>query len=109
MNLDRNQPDPPPKGDEEAIRKLIWLAAAFIPSIIGIACLHIKSPGPGLFPILGNINVFVSLSASIELLRGIKSKTTLAFAVLFPTPFFFILNALIVVFVGCSGMGRISS
>jgi hypothetical protein len=108
MNEANNPPPPPPNGNDEVSLKIIWLLVAFIPSLIGIACLQIKNSDQWLVLILVVINVLFSMVAGAQLVRGIRNGLTQSIAGLFLVLFFFILNALIVVFVGCSGMGRIS-
>jgi hypothetical protein len=78
MNETDPQSDPPPNYDGSDSAKVMWLFAAFLPSVIGIACFHLKHPGQWMLPIL----VLVI--------------------------FFFVLNAFIVIFVGCTSMGRIA-
>jgi hypothetical protein len=106
MNSDNNQPDPPPK--DQANRALIWLLTAFAPSLLGIACLHINNPGRWLALVLVFINFLCTLAAGAALVRGMRAGLTRWIAGLFIVPFLFVLNACIVLFVGCSGMGRIS-
>ena len=108
MNEEDNPPNPPPGTDAQIIRKILWLLAAFLPSIIAITCLPMKNLGPGMFWFLAITNLVCSTAASAGLMAGIKGDGARFFWVLLLIPFFFILNIVIVVFVGCSGMGRIS-
>jgi hypothetical protein len=108
MSEEQNLPPPPPNDGDKSFLKIIWLFAAFVPSVIGIACLHIRQPAGWLYPVLTLLNLFLSVAAAGGLVRGMKQggmKTVVAF---FLFVFFFVLNALIVVFVGCSGTGRIA-
>jgi hypothetical protein len=108
MQEETNRPNPPPNGDDAAVRTVIWLLAAFAPSLIGIACLSIINSGQWLIWLLGTTNLIFSVAASIGLVRGIRYRDTRFLVCLVLVPFFFFLNVLIVIFVGCSGMGRIS-
>ncbi len=107
MNEDGKLPQPPPNESEEALRRLMWLLAAFLPSVIGIACFHLKKPRQGLLPLLVGVNLALSVAASVGLVRGMKNVGAQFILGLFLIPCFFVLNTLIVLFVGCSGMSRI--
>jgi len=109
MNEESNLPKPPPNEGDESVLKAIWLLAAFVPSVIGIACFQVKNPGRGLLPLLIALNLILSVAATVGLVRGMKSGGAQFIIGLFLIPFFFVLNVLIVLFVGCSGMGRIGS
>ena len=108
MNEESNLPKPPPNEGDESVLKVIWLLAAFVPSLIGIACLHIKNQGQVLLPLLVVLNLVLSVAASVGLVRGMKNGGAQFIIGFFLIPFFFVLNVLIVLFVGCSGMGRIA-
>jgi len=108
MNQESNQTNPQPDQNYDSIHKVVWMIAAFVPSVIGIACLQIKNPGNGLFPILVMLNLALSVAASIGLVRGMKNTGSKILLGLFLSAFFFVLNVVIVVFVGCSGAGRIA-
>jgi hypothetical protein len=108
MNEEEQSPQPPPNDEEETSRKIIWLFAAFLPSVIGFACLHIKKPIPSLFGLLVAIDVVCSVAAGKALVRGMKDEASRIFLGVFLSLFFIVLNALIVLFIGCSGMGRIA-
>ena len=108
MNEENNQLKPPPDEDTESVRKAIWLLAAFVPSVVGIACLQIKNPGQGMLPLMLVADLICSVAASVGLVRGMKNGGAQFIIGFFLIPFFFVLNGLIVLFVGCSGMGRIA-
>jgi hypothetical protein len=108
MNEEEKMPRPPPNKGDESVRKVIWLFAAFFPSAIGIASLHLKNPGQLLFPVLVTLNLIFSVAASVGLVRGMKNGGFQFIIGFFLIPFFFVINALIVLFIGCSGMGRIA-
>jgi len=108
MNEEKNLSKSPTHDGDESVLKMIWLFAAFIPGAIGIACLHLKNPGRWLFPLLIALNLMFSVAASVGLVHGMKDGGVQFIIGLFLAPFFFVLNTLIVLFVGCSGMGRIA-
>lgn len=106
---DQKEPtQPPPKDGDAYVVKMVWLCAAFFPSAIGIACLHFKNPFRWLFPLILTLNLIFSVAASIGLVRGMRSAASKFILGFFLILFFFVLNALIVLFIGCSGMGRIA-
>jgi hypothetical protein len=107
MNEEGNLPQPPPNESEQSFRKVIWLLAAFAPSVLGVACFRLTKPGPVLFPILMGFNLVLSLVASVEHVRGMKNVGAQFILGLFLVPFFFAFNVFIGLFVGCSGMGGI--
>jgi hypothetical protein len=92
--------NPPPKS--ELRRELMWLLTAFAPSLLGIPCLYIINPGRWLFQVLAFINFLCSVTASAALVRGMRAGLTQCIAGLFIATFLFVLNACIVLFVGCS-------
>jgi len=95
----------PPTEDEIAFRKMFSLFAGFAPSMVAIACFHLKNPGQSLLPLLIILNLICSIVASIGLLRGMKNEGLQILFSFLLIPFFFVLNVLIAIFVGCSGMG----
>jgi uncharacterized membrane protein YphA (DoxX/SURF4 family) len=107
MNEEEQFPQPPPSGGDATFRKIMWLCAALCPSAIGFACVHIKNPGQLLFPCLVVVDVICSVAGSLGLVRGMKTAASRAFLGLFLSVFFFVLNAVIVLFMGCSGIGGI--
>jgi len=80
--------------------KFLWLFCAFAPSLIAIPMLN--AAVPALAPLLFGLNVLCSLSAGIGLVRGITSEIARFFLGLFLAGIFFVLNVMIVIFVGCS-------
>ena len=108
MDEKTNSTPPPPNDGDRFVAKLLWLCAAFIPSVIGVACLQLKNPGQGLLPALLILNLVFCVTASIGLLQGMKSEASRFIFAVFLILCFFVLNTLIVLFIGCSGMGRIA-
>lgn len=88
--------------------KLIWLLCAFIPSLVAIPCLGIKNMPQWLGLSLLMVNAGCSLFAGIGLLSGIKDPAIRVILGVLLGGFFFVLNVIIVIFIGCSGMGRIA-
>ena len=100
-------PSPTPGEDKKILLKILFVFIAFLPSLAGVACLQLINQGHGLF--LFVLNLICSIVASLGLAQGIKSIGLQVFLNLFLIPAFFVMNVMIVVFVGCSGMGgRIS-
>jgi hypothetical protein len=97
--------NPPPNSN--APTGILWLFVAFIPSVVGIICFQTKS-GLGLLPILVIVNIGCSIFGAAGVVRGIKSEGTRIVLGVLLMPVFFVLNAFIVLAVGCSGMGRIA-
>ena len=111
MNKEEDTFQPPSRKDDEGIHKILWLCAAFIPSVIGVALSRnsrtMQWPfGTGFArgenELLLALGVICSVAASIGLARGRKtaeSRVRLGFVL---SLFFFGLNAVIVLFIGCT-------
>jgi hypothetical protein len=101
---------PPTPGEpNEGVPKLMWLGVALAPTVIGLICFQARTAALPLFPLLVILDVVCSIAGSVGLVRGTRDAAARVFLGLFLTAFFFILNALIVLFIGCSGshMGRL--
>ena len=85
-------------------RKILWLFAALSPS--GIAIGFFKPEGSEFF--LFGLCVVLCVAASVGLVRGMRNKVWQRLFCVLLAFFFFALNTLIVVFAGCSSMGRIA-
>jgi hypothetical protein len=96
--------NPNPKNDPGL--KFLWLFCAFIPSLAGIMLL--SHPFPWAMQFAFFLNVVCSLAAGIGLLSGMEEKVSQIMLGIFLGGGFFFLNVVIVIFVGCSGMGRIA-
>jgi hypothetical protein len=108
MSDEKSTPPPPPNDRDYTSFYVICLLVAFLPSLIGILCFNVKNPNEWSATVLVVLNLVCSVVAGVGLVRGIKDggvKFTVGF---FLIPFFFVLNAIIVIFVGCSGGGRIA-
>jgi len=108
MSEEQNLPQPLPNDGDGSTPKIVWLFAAFFPSVIGIASLYTKNPGQWLVAVLVVLNLVCSVAASAGLVRGMKKEGIQVIVGFFLFVFLFVLNALIVLFVGCSGKGRIA-
>ena len=108
MSEESNAPQPPPNEGHEPIPKIFWLFAAFVPSLIGVALLYLRSVGRGMLPLAVIADVILSVVAGVGLVRGMKNPGVAFILGCFLVAFFFVVNALIVLFVGCGGMGRIA-
>ena len=92
---------PPPPGQ---IPKMAWVFLALFPSVIGLACLRAKDPSIGV--LCAVVDLACAIWAARGLVRGMEGPPRILLA-LFLVCFFFVLNVIIVVLVGCSDMGRI--
>jgi membrane-associated HD superfamily phosphohydrolase len=108
MNELENPNPPPPDKEDQAFRKLVNVVVALLPSAIGILCFQFKFASPNVLPVMVIVNAVLSAVGSAGLVRGMKNATSAVITGILLTGFFFGLNAIIVVFVGCSGMGRIA-
>jgi protein-S-isoprenylcysteine O-methyltransferase Ste14 len=97
-----------PNEKKPPILNIILLFTAFVPSVVAMLSLRTKNPGQWLAPPLLVLDVVCSFAAAIGLLRTMKNKSVQPILALALAVFFFFVNVLIVIFVGCSDMGRIS-
>lgn len=85
----------------------LWLLCAFVPAIFFL--LFQKGGRPGLLPVIFIIDAVCSIAGAIGIMRnetkdqGFKYVLIVCLAV-----FFFVLNIVIAVFIGCASMGRIA-
>src|SRR5690242_19856356 len=94
-----------PNGNDEIPREFVWMFCAFLPGLVAILCLEFKNPPQWLWGSLLLLNVLCSLSSGIGLLAKMKDQALqFIFGVLL-AGLFFVLNVVIVIFVGCSGTG----
>jgi len=108
MNEESDPPRFPANNGEGAGRRILWLLTAFVPSVIGTVCFQLKNIGSWLLPVLILLTLICCVAASVGLVRGMKNKAAQPIVGLLLIPFFIGLNVLIVLFIGCSGMGRIA-
>jgi hypothetical protein len=106
MNDERKISHPAPGEEDRSVRKLVWMGVAFIPSLFGMACLQYNSHGNwGDWLML--INLIASVAGSVGIVRGMKTVESRVVWGLFLSLFFFGLNEIIVLFVGCTtGFGH---
>ena len=99
-----------PDGDSSGspFPKIIALFGAFIPSVVAIATFGIKPTPQWLLLFLLLVNAVCSYCSAKVLLSSIKDSLSRSTYSLLLVTFFFGLNVMIVLFVGCSGMGRIA-
>ena len=107
MNNNSSEPIKP-NGDINPFPRIIWLFCAFVPSALAIVSFKIKNPGQWLAPSLLILAVVCSFASALGLLSGMKDKIVRSILAVLLAIVFFILNVLIALFVGCSGMGRIA-
>jgi hypothetical protein len=107
MNEDNQYSQPPLNEGGAPFWKIMWLCAALLPSFIGFAYAYFRNTGPSFTPLLAAVDLVCSVSGSLGLVRGMKSASTRGLLGLFLSVFFFVLNAIIVLFMGCSNVGGI--
>ena len=88
----------PPRGNGSS--GFLWLFCAFVPALIALPLLNVAVPAL-VFVILG-LNVICSFLAGTGLVQGMKDGVARFFLGLFLTGVFFVLNVIIVVYVGFS-------
>jgi len=102
-----DETNPPQKPDDEnnSGLKFLWLFCAFVPSLVAISFMGMKNPPQwfGVFALF--LDAACSLLAGVGLLSGMKDQVVRVILGVFLGGVFFVLNVIIVVFVGCSGMG----
>src|SRR5947209_438121 len=87
--------------------QLLWLVVAFIPSAVGIPCLSIRNPTPVLPAILVLIGLGCCVGSAIGLFRGVRNPAVRSLLSVAYVLTFLVINVSIVIFAGCSGIGRI--
>jgi hypothetical protein len=102
--------DGPNRRDRQGnkVPMVVWVMCAFVPSIAGIASLQIKPQGQWVFPCLLVLNILCSLAAAFGLVSRMKDDGMRVLCGLLLAIFLFFMNVVIVVFAGCSSMGRIA-
>jgi hypothetical protein len=106
MNEENDPPSPPANSEGDGGRKILWLPAAFVPSAFGIASIGNSGASHTLLIVFISLNVLCSVAASVGLGKGMGVGTRFLL-VFFFSPAFFVLNLIIVAFVGCSRSGGI--
>jgi hypothetical protein len=95
----------PPVEDKVIIEKMASLVVVFVPSILAIFLISFKYAPSWILPVLAILNLLCSAVGSVGLVRGLKHDSMKFLLVCVLVPFFFLLNVLIVIFIGCSGQG----
>lgn len=103
MNEENELPPIPPTYSTP-FPPFVWLIVAFVPGAVGLVTLlfNIDSPVFAFFLLI--VAVVCCLSSGIGLLYKVKDRVTRIVLGVFLGGFFFVLNAIIVIFVGCSQM-----
>jgi hypothetical protein len=87
---------------------IVWLLCAFAPSVAGIGCLEIRAQGQWVFPFLLVLDTLCSLAAAFGLVSWVKDNGLKVLYGLLLAILLFFMNVVIVVFAGCSAIGRIA-
>ena len=98
-----HEPIPPGDPTPKPPPKIVWLVVAFIPSLAALATLQ-KDSGPGTLQFLFALDVICSLVAGFGMMSGKPLKASRVVLAIFLTGFFFVVNVVISVLIGCSHM-----
>jgi hypothetical protein len=85
---------------------VLWLLFAFVPCFVAIPLMN--NPSPTVSGGLLILTVTCSLCSGIGVLRGVKNQAARILLGLVLAGVFFVLNVIVVVFIGCSNMGRVA-
>jgi hypothetical protein len=96
---------PPPVPKNNSFDKIKWLLLAFIPAVFGIVCVSIKNMDSSWLPVFVVLDLICSIPAGVAVLRGIEPRGLRIFLTIFLMVAFFVLNASIVIFIGCAEYG----
>lgn len=105
------QINPPPQPDGTGgnpLPAILWLFVAFIPSLVSIHFLGARNPPQWLATALLILSATCCLCSGFGVLAGVKDVSLRIVLGLVVAIAFFVLNVIVVIFVGCSGMGRIA-
>jgi hypothetical protein len=94
--------NPPPVPGNNPFNKILWLLAAFIPTVFGIVCLQVKNISQGWISFFIALDVICSIAAGIALMMGIEKRWLQILLTIFVMSALFVLNAFIVLFIGCT-------
>ena len=85
---------------------VLWLVLAFVPSVIALA----TSNRPGIGPVVLGVGILCCLIGGLGVAGAFKKSSSASSVLvgLLLAGVFFVLNVIIVVLIGCSGMGRIA-
>jgi ascorbate-specific PTS system EIIC-type component UlaA len=102
------EPNPPPEPENtNPIPIMLWLLVAFLPSVVSIGLMRLKNTPSEMLTGLVILAGACCVSSAFGVLRGVKEVGLRVLLGLFLAGGFFVLNVIIVIFVGCSGMGNI--
>jgi hypothetical protein len=107
MSDELNQPEEPKSG-KVTLPKSVWLLCAFIPSLLWIPIVGMKNPPDWALKPLWIVTIFCCLLAGVKILDGMKDRVNQFVFGFLLAVVFFLINAVIVIAVGCSGGGRIA-
>lgn len=105
------QINPPPQPDGtggSAFPPMLWLFVAFVPSLVSIPLLRARNPPQWSLIALLFLAAACCLCSGLGLLARMKDQVVRIVLGLVLAGVFFVLNVLVVLFIGCSGLGRIA-
>jgi len=98
-------PTPLVKPERKRVPGILWLLEAFIPSVVALGIMEKANASPYLGVALSILCVVCSVIAAVGLVRGMRSLAMQIILGIFLAGFFFIMNVVVVVFIGCSRSG----
>lgn len=105
------QTNPPPQPDGTGgspVSTVFWLFVAFIPSMVSLLLFQTKNPPQWSLSALLFLAAACCLCSGLGVLARMKDQVVRIVLGLVLAGVFFVLNVLVVLFIGCSGMGRIA-
>jgi hypothetical protein len=93
---------PPPVPGRNTFYKILWVVAAFFPSLVGIALVSMTNTDNGALSFLIILNIVCCIAASMGLVQGIEPRWLQVLVAVLLIPAVFVANVFIVVFVGCT-------
>ncbi len=100
------EPVPSKDSAPKPLTKILWVFAAFMPSVLTLGIMQWTSVAPGLGEALLIFNAVCSLAAAIGLVRGFQEVGTRVALAIFLTGLFFVANVVLTVLIGCAALGR---
>jgi hypothetical protein len=94
--------NPPPVPGNNSFYKILWVLAAFIPTVFGIVCLQVKNIAEWWLSVFIVLNIICSIAAGVALGLGIEKGWLKILLSIFLVIAFFVLNGFIVLFIGCT-------
>lgn len=109
MNPEENSPNAPPDGaGGNPVSTVFWLFVAFIPTLVSLLLFETKNPSQWSFRALLFLSAACCLCSGFGVLARMKDLVLRIALGLILAGVFFVLNLIVVLFIGCSGMGRIA-